>query len=233
MKYSDDDGVTWSKARHLPGASDPSWGYVALTGPAVVQMASGRLVAMSFQNPFPHWVIDHITHSHAIYSDDLGETWQIGGSLNGDYLSNECQAVDLGNNTLLVNARGLDKQRVQALSRDGGLTFEPSFLAEGLGADKDGSPASIVRHPTTGFLYLSRPAAYINHQLGNMTLHESRDGGRTWTLARVIDQGYVSYSALSVLDNGDLGLLYQRRANATTPPDILPIDQIVFESISV
>ena len=74
-----------------------------------------------------------------MYSDDLGDTWQLGGLILSPDLPNECQAVDLGNNTILVNSRSLNNHRLlvpcmfltataahprlQSLSYDGGLTF--------------------------------------------------------------------------------------------------------------
>ena len=41
--------------------------------------------------------------SHVIFSDDHGQTWQLGGST--DYGMNECAVVELTDGTLMLNSR--------------------------------------------------------------------------------------------------------------------------------
>ena len=63
-----------------------------------------------------------------ICSDDHGASWHIGyvwNSTDDAAYSNECQAAELQNNTVLLNARTLLLHRSQAISHDGGLTFAP------------------------------------------------------------------------------------------------------------
>ena len=64
--------------------------------------------------------------SHVIYSDDHGRTWQIGG-IAGD-MNNECEAVELADGKLMLNMRNWagGKNRVVAISENGGQSFGPS-----------------------------------------------------------------------------------------------------------
>jgi len=59
-------------------------------------------------------------------SDDHGDTWHIGFVFNhttDPSWGNECQAAELQNNTVLLNARDLTFSREQAYSSNGGLSF--------------------------------------------------------------------------------------------------------------
>jgi sialidase-1 len=43
-----------------------------------------------------------------------------------------------------------------------------------------------------------------------MTVRLSRDGGRTWPVARLLHEGPSAYSSLAVLRDKTIGLLYER-----------------------
>jgi len=43
-----------------------------------------------------------------------------------------------------------------------------------------------------------------------MTVRLSRDGGRTWPVARLLHEGPAAYSSLAVLRDKTIGLLYER-----------------------
>lgn len=93
-------------------------------------------------------------------------------------MSNECQAVELGPNEVLVNARTIDTHRVQALSRDGGLTFEAPYPVPDLHEPLEGCEGSIVKDPRSGTLFFTNPSAYAFRV--NLSLHTSTDNGQSW-----------------------------------------------------
>jgi len=44
----------------------------------------------------------------------------------------------------------------------------------------------------------------------NGTVRLSEDGGRSWPVSRVVHAGSFAYSCLTVMDDGSIGLLYER-----------------------
>lgn len=119
---SDDDGLTWSAPVNLNASvKKPDWRWYA-TGPCHgVQLQSGRLVVPC----------DHSTgtessqyRSHVIFSDDRGNTWQIGGEEPGAF-TNESVAVELADGSLYLNMRSYKEghRRQISFSRDFGATW--------------------------------------------------------------------------------------------------------------
>ncbi len=127
VTHSADDGLSWSKPREITSATKRAdWTWYA-TGPGSgIQIEhgqhKGRLVIPC----------DHIEagtkhyYSHVIFSDDHGQTWQLGGSTPRHQV-NECEVVELCDGRLMLNMRNYDrskKSRQVAVSDDGGLTWK-------------------------------------------------------------------------------------------------------------
>ena len=146
-----------------------------------------------------------------IISDDNGKSWYIGGRVSdGLHFPNENQAVTLGGNRVLINARSLLMDRVGALSTDGGLSFEPAHSLTGLSQPFTGCEGSMVRQPSTGTLFYSGPNVKAFSTLRyNMSVATSSDGGATWTWRTVVHTGSSAYSSLVSMINGKVGLLYE------------------------
>lgn len=130
-----DDGKSWGEPKEITSTTKlPNWTWYA-TGPgAGIQLQSkkheGRLVIPC----------DHIEaetkhyYSHVIYSDDHGETWQLGGT-TPQHQVNECQVLEQSNGNLMLNMRNYDranKQRQVAISKDGGDTWTDQHFDETL-----------------------------------------------------------------------------------------------------
>ena len=134
MMHSDDNGLTWSKPEEITGSVKlPEWTWYA-TGPChALETSKGRLIV-----PCNHGIsVDGKpagSHSHVIYSDDRGMTWNIGGCpLVGD----ESTVVELSDGSIMMNMRGpRDKERERkysssrfvAVSHDGGETFCKPYI---------------------------------------------------------------------------------------------------------
>jgi sialidase-1 len=201
---STDDGATWSKPIEITSSvKKPDWRWYA-TGPGVgIQLKSGRLVV-----PCNHSEAGtRISRSHIIYSDDRGGTWTLGG-VAGDH-TNESQVIERADGTLLWNMRNarVDPQyytRAIAESRDSGLSWSPTghdpMLIEPI------CQASLVRYPKDDLVLFSNPASLKRE---NLTVRVSRDGGRTWPVAKVVYAKAAAYSSLGVLPDGSIGLLYE------------------------
>ena len=196
---STDDGATWSAPAEITAqVKQPDWTWYA-TGPGNgIQLRGGRLViACDHNSP------DGRRYSHAIYSDDRGATWKIGGI--AEEKTNESAVVELKSGELLLNMRSYHEKNHRAVqrSRDGGLTWGPLALDETL--IEPVCQASMVTD-SKGRVLFSNPAATTRTR---MTIRMSTDGGRTWPASRVIHEGPAAYSSLAILRGGTIGLLYE------------------------
>ena len=217
---SSDNGASWSKPVEITQhVKRPDW---LRYGPGPghgIQMKSGRIL-------IPCW---HTTafqrhvrgYSHAFYSDDHGESWQLGGDVAEG--TNECEIVELSDGSLYITVRngrpaprgpgeepvypGLIK-RLSARSNDGGLTW--SGLSE---VDELADPvcqASIVRYPE-GASHEVPPILFSNPastNRDNLSVRVSYDDCLTWPVSRTLNPGPSGYSDLAVLKDQTIGCLY-------------------------
>ena len=221
VTFSDDDGSTWSKPTEITASvKKPDWDWYA-TGPGVgIQLTRGkyrgRLVI-----PCDHSKQTdgkRIMYSHLIYSDDHGETWQPGGTV--DRHTDECQVVELRDGVLMMNMRNYwgrdgkqqekDGMRAVALSRNGGVTWEMLRFEKTL--IEPICQASLLRYSPVGtaaegWLLFSNPASQTRRH--RLTVRLSSDDGQTWPVAMQLHRGPSAYSCLTVLPGGSIGCLYE------------------------
>jgi len=207
MTKSTDDGATWEKPWEITETTkDPDWTWYA-TGPGNgIQLKSGRLVV-----PCDHALVgSEMYRSHAIYSDDHGETWQLGGTIGENV--NECQVVERGDGSLLMNMRSYhgNNRRCVATSLDGGLTWTQAIPDDEL--VEPVCQASLIRLPSKendgkSRLLFSNPAST---ERVRMTVRLSYDEGVSWPVSRLLDERPSAYSSLAVLPDGKIGCLYER-----------------------
>jgi sialidase-1 len=224
---SKDHGATWAKPVEITAASKlPEWTWYA-TGPGNgIQIKqgphAGRLVIPCDHNYDDLVENKHLSGSHAIYSDDHGQTWKLGAPIRPKV--NECQVVELfdGRGTLLMNMRSNHGRNVRAhaLSNDGGVTWTPPADAPGL--VEPVCQASIIRHEP-GLLVFSNPAAKTRTQL---TVRTSADGAQTWRDVALLHAGPSAYSSLVSIDAKTVGCFYENGAKR-------PYDRITFARVEV
>ena len=206
ITHSVDDGESWAEPREITAAvKDPQWTWYA-TGPCHgIQLRSGRLVV-----PCDHIVGVHLDrgrdpcHSHVIYSDDRGATWQLGGSVEAG--TDECALAQLEDDSLYINCRNYvrGKNRAIARSQDQGKTFAPLEWDETL--IEPVCQASLEALPS-GQLLFANPASTRRECL---TVRLSPDGGQSWPIARTLHRGPAAYSDLAALADGTVCCLYER-----------------------
>lgn len=209
---STDCGVTWSSPTEITSSVKKSgWRWYA-TGPGHgIQLRSGRLVAACDHSRTSGKKGYH--HSHIVYSDDHGKSWKIGGIVDDG--TNESTAVELPDGRVYINCRNARRDeeaplgRVCAYSEDGGQTFAKAgrddVLIEPI------CQGSVVRVPGSesdgGLVLFSNPASGKREK---MTVRLSRDGCRSWPVARMLYAGPSAYSDLAVAEDSSICCMYER-----------------------
>jgi sialidase-1 len=205
---STDDGATWLKPWDITrSVKAPDWTWYA-TGPGTgIRLRSGR-----FLIPCDHALAGtKARRSHVILSGDGGWTWTLGGALGEK--TNECQAVELEDGSVLLNMRSYHgkNRRAVARSEDGGVTWSEPVLDETL--VEPVCQASMIRLSSgsggarKSRILFANPASTKREK---MTVRLSYDDGKTWPVSRVLHEGPSAYSALAVLQDGTIACLYER-----------------------
>jgi len=219
---SEDDGRNWSAPVEITAAFDGlqrnlDWQVIA-TGPGhAAELARGRL-CVAF------WMATYATNAPlrkaaaTVISDDGGRTWQAGGLAIPD--AGEPNIAPLTDGGVILTARNTHKQRrrLVAFSPDGaGHWSNPSFAKELL---EPGCMAGIVAHPGTAavpgpLLLFSNPHTTDREHAArrDVTIHLSRDAGRTWPVSRLLQPGPSAYSDLAVLPDGTVLCFYESGAD--------------------
>lgn len=206
-----------------------------------IQLKSGRLLAPIWlaNSPVLGAKRKHGPSSVAtIYSDDLGETWKMGSLVadNSPAIKNPNESVlaELNDGRVIINIRsGSDRHlRAVASSPDGisqwsqpvfdSALFDPVCMA---GMIRWTPPAGIrnrkgIRHAKKNkqtWLAFSNPDSrgIAKHPRQNLTLRLSPDGGKTWSVAKVINPGASGYSDLATGQNGIIYCLYETNTNGS------------------
>ncbi len=218
---SDDEGQSWSPPRDITSqtkrptrittiASGPGLGIQLRHGPH-----AGRILFPLNEGPYGAWNI------YAVWSDDGGETWNMGEVAPGGLADtkqgkpastvNEAQFVELEDGEIRFNVRRWSGKplRKTSVSHDGGATWSKvEDIAELMDPSCMGS---VLRYtdPTDGrksrLLYSGPQSA----RRENGAIFVSYDEGATWPTKRVLCPGSFGYSCLVALPDGSLGCLYE------------------------
>jgi photosystem II stability/assembly factor-like uncharacterized protein len=220
--YTDDDGVTWSQFEDITETFEDFKGRFAWTRLATgsglgIELARGKHKGRFIMTC---WMTkdEKKYRSAVVYSDDRGTTWKAGGLSDEAFNTNECSVYERANGTLCLNMRGggnhpkADRKpcRIVATSNDGGLTWSKSRYDENLIGPECLASTRRYSWPQQGSsrVLFCNPADK-QHRM-NMTVRVSYDEGDSWTVAKQIFAGPSAYSCLARLNNGDIGLLYER-----------------------
>ena len=232
---STDDGLTWTEPVDItldvtvsegsnPGPPgmfpDIPWGWIAVGPGHGIQLQNGphagRLIftadhRQTVDNTGPSW-------SHIMYSDDLGETWNLGGGLPYDHeggpspndYSNENQVVELSNGDLYMTIRiniGNENQRGASWSTDGGITWSDMVRVPALRTPE--VHGSIIRL-NDGVILFAAPTNRFNNFRRGLTIWASYDDAQTWTTKRTVFFGFSAYSDMTVVGPDTILVAYNR-----------------------
>ncbi|HEY4416499.1 MAG TPA: sialidase family protein [Verrucomicrobiae bacterium] len=223
LRYSDDNGATWSSRIDVESNNPALRPAITaapefLTGPGNgLQLSAGphagRLI-------FPIYVYGNPYYSGLIYSDDHGQTWQLGGIAGTG--GGEVQMVETPAGGVLASMRdnNFPWSGVRTFSRstDGGLTWGALFTNTTNPAviPDPQCQGSILRltttndnpaHPASRIVFANCDHAGTSRVA--MTLRISYDEGQTWPVSNLVYAGTSGYSALTKLANGQVGLLHE------------------------
>jgi sialidase-1 len=123
---------------------------------------------------------------------------------------NESQVVELGNGDLMMNMRSYNKKgcRATSVSHDGGASW--SSIIHDTQLVESVCQASFIKYGAYQGkeLYLfSNPA--VTSGRSHMTIKASTDGCLSWTIGKLIHEGPAAYSCMTVLPDGNIGLLFE------------------------
>ncbi|MGC9541139.1 sialidase family protein [Streptomyces sp. UG1] len=234
VRYSDDDGVTWSTSREITAqVKRPEWRWYATTPGHAIQLGTGRVVVPA-NHTVPPTGTDIGTEArynsgHCLLSDDRGETWRIGyvdENTDGYINVNETTAAELPDGRVYFNTRNDSPSpgnRADAYSQDGGETLVKPFRPQA-GLTAPICEASILQLRDPDVLLYSGPADPAARAL--MTIRASTDGGVTWRSAHTADGLPAAYSDLVRIDADTVGLLYETG-------DFGPYETITFRRVPV
>ncbi|MEO5995486.1 MAG: sialidase family protein [Chitinophagaceae bacterium] len=210
MLSSSDDGTSWSTPTEITNDVKPAnWTWYA-TGPGSgIQIKKGKYKGRMVVACDHIEAITNNYYSHAVYSDNGGRSWKLGGTTPQDKV-NESTIAELSNGNLLLNMRNYGPTRIRqvSISKDGAKTFGDiygdSTLIEPV---CQGSLISVQLTRKKRMLVFSNPANATSRSV--MTVRISYDNGISWPLKKVLYPGPAAYSNLTVLPNGNLACLYE------------------------
>lgn len=204
---SDDDGESWSTPIHIDyEIREDNW-HSAWSSPGRgLQLKNGRLVV-----PCTIYKTDGQMYSSLVHSDDHGKTWKC-SDVVADI--NEPTLVELANGNLMVNARNQiapRKFRAITVSSDGGKNWGEVKIEKQLpDPNCQGSLISFTFNKgrkELDLLIFSNNATSDGRK--NLSVVISDDDGKTWKSKICIHDGPSAYSCLTIIPDGNIGLLYE------------------------
>ena len=216
LVQSIDDGLTWSSPREITKSVRAS-SILSVGCPGNgIQLTrggfKGRIIIPLYEF-CPSANDDRPFRNSIAFSDDNGETWAVSNQIPHEGLTgygDEAQAVELKDGGILFvarNERGF--YRNVSFSHDGGITWENMDLDFGL----PGTPCqgSVIRYswPEDGESLIVQASPANKYKRTDGTVRVSDDEGKSWKYSRDLYPGSYSYSCLSKMKNGNVGLLYE------------------------
>lgn len=221
MKYSDDEGETWSDL-NIVSSFKPENSKFLVVGPGVGKQISkgeykGRLIVPLYSKSSAELGF--------MYSDDHGQSWKYVEADNRNTGSTaEAQIVEMPDGSLKSYLRTGSGVIAEVTSVDGGEIWSDRVTVPGMNTTSYGTQLSVINY--SGLIdgkeaiILAAPDSTTARRNGKIKIGIINDTGGSgvnkysidWKYSYSIDSenmGY-SYSCLTELPNGDIGLLYEK-----------------------
>ena len=204
MIKSKDHGKIWSTPVDITDQiSKPEWenDFMFITSGRGIQKSDGEMI---------HTLVNLKHGTHLFKSRNNGKMWRLIDTplIPGD----ESKVIELDDGSLMVNSR-VNKAGLRYVhtSQDGGVTW--TSIADDQLVDPSCN-ASIIRYTSikNGWdknrLLFSNPESSDKRE--NMTIKISYDEGKTWSAGKCIYPGPSAYSSMTILENGKIGLVFEK-----------------------
>ncbi len=225
MRYSDDNGKTWSAPSIITGQIKNSGEYFLGICPGrgyVTTLEDGteRVIFMVYDNGKLGW--NEFENVSTVYSDDNGVTWKRGAdTVCGLQVgkTSESQIVDLGDGVLRMYARNKGAYVAYADSYDGGHSWTDFVSDLDLAAQGNCMCSFINTSKVIGGkpVILASYASNINARangvirVGLVNSDKSVSWVSTYTLTGPSE--FFAYSCMTELSDGNFGILYEDEAS--------------------
>ncbi|HET7360466.1 MAG TPA: sialidase family protein [Salinimicrobium sp.] len=202
---SSDNGKTWSEPIDITSQiTKPEWheDFKFITSGRGIQTQSGRLL---------HTLVNLDHGLHLFGSDDHGKTWFFIDTLVRP--ADESKVIQLVDGSYMINSRvGRDKDmRYVHISDDKGGSWETKPVPELI---DPGNNAGIIRYTSVEEGFDKNRLLFVNAKnkdaRKNLTIRISYDEGKTWSEGKTIYSGGAAYSSLTILENGDIGVFFEK-----------------------
>lgn len=201
---SKDYGKTWSRPEDItPQIAKQEWQYdfKFITSGRGIQTRSGTLL---------HCMVNLNNGLRVFGSNDHGKTWFFRDTPL--FPADESKIVELADGSWMVNSRSNNTGiRHIHMSQDEGRSWKTR--EEPLLVDP-GCNASIIRYTAKADGFNKNRLLFSNAKSDkervDLTVRISYDEGKTWSEGKTIYKGPAAYSTMTVLDNGDIGLFFEK-----------------------
>lgn len=201
---SSDNGKTWSDPLDITDQiTKPEWhnDFKFITSGRGIQTKDGWLL---------HTLVNLKNGLHLFGSMDHGKSWFLIDT--PIEVGDESKVIQLDNGDWMINSRvNKGGRRYVHISSDQGKTWISRPAPELV---DPGNNASIIRYPTSmadddrGRLLFSNTNSVKGRK--NLTVRISYDEGKTWSEGKVVYPGSAAYSSMTVLENGQIGVFFER-----------------------
>ncbi|WP_165993997.1 exo-alpha-sialidase [Streptococcus catagoni] len=234
MSYSDDDGKTWSSPKDITSmVRSPEMKFLGVgPGTGIVLKYGehkGRIVIPAYST---NWK-SHLTGSQSsrlIYSDDHGQTWQMGAAVNDNRViasgerihsstmnhpneqNTESVALQLKNGDIKLFLRNKTGKLQVATSKDGGASWQNDLETyEDVNEVYVQLSAIALEHDGKEYVLLAN-ANGSGRNNGHVRLAEvQNDGKLKWIHHRLIQEGEFAYNSLQEIGEDQFALLYEHK----------------------
>jgi sialidase-1 len=201
---SSDNGKSWSTPIDITSQiAKPEWhkDFKFITSGRGFQTKTGELI---------HCMVNLDNGMHIFGSSDHGKSWYLIDTPVKP--ADESKIIELVDGRWMINSRANGQGlRVVHLSDDKGKSWESnpdSTLID------PGCNASIIRYTSVEEGYDKNRLLFSNAKMNkgrmNMTVRISYDEGKTWSDGKTIYPGGSAYSSLTILENGQIGLFFEK-----------------------
>ena len=197
---SNDNGSSWSLPKDISSfiiKKENRKDFQFITSGNGIQTSSGQLL---------HTLVNLNKGLFIFGSNDHGKTWFIIDTpLNP---ADESKIIELNDGSWMVNSRVNNfGKRFLHISKDEGKTWQ-SYADSNL--IDPGCNASLISAKYNGIDILLFSNVKSKDSRKNMSISVSYDNGKTWSLVKTIYAGSAAYSSMTVLKNGDIGLIFEK-----------------------